>query len=415
MKITDIEFIPIFPRLAKRYEKHALLVRGLEYRLIARVKTDVGITGYGDERVRPYWEPPTQAELEPLIDRSPFDFINNSFGFSLGGALYDVMGKYLEIPAYKLMGQKLRDGVSVAAWCSNFPAKTFGEEVARAASQGYSIIKMHTHSLYDPIEQTRAAEAAAPPGFKVHYDFNGGRGRTVAGLLPLIHELETNHPIVGWIEDPLPKHDIVGWRTLREQTRIPIVMHRTLLGGLQEVLHGVADIYMLAGGHPAFSIGDTLSRGTAYGKANIQVIMQLTGGTLAKALAMHMCAVLPTATGHSIDLDDQYDEDVTADRIPVIEGYSPVPEAPGLGYEADEAAISRLAGRGPIEVPKYVGVLTLPSGRKMYSRSSPHIPGLMGREEGTVRGIDFDVWDDDGSPEFEKVYQRLQEEPSFFE
>ena len=42
-------------------------------------------------------------------------------------------------------------------------------------------------------------------------------------MLPVIAELE-QHPIVAYIEDPLKYDDIDGWRKLREQTRIPLVM-----------------------------------------------------------------------------------------------------------------------------------------------------------------------------------------------
>ena len=41
----------------------------------------------------------------------------------LAAALYDAMGKYLEIPAYKLMGPKVRDRVAVAAWTRPSPRR----------------------------------------------------------------------------------------------------------------------------------------------------------------------------------------------------------------------------------------------------------------------------------------------------
>ena len=37
------------------------------------------------------------------------------------------------------------------------------------------MIKMHTASHFDVIAQTKAAEAVAPAGFKIHYDFNHNR------------------------------------------------------------------------------------------------------------------------------------------------------------------------------------------------------------------------------------------------
>ena len=56
------------------------------------------------------------------------------------------------------------------------------------------------------------------------------------------------------------------------------------------------------------------------------------GGTLGKAMALHMAAVLPTHSAHLICLDDQYDESIyKAKRIPVVGGSSPVPRGHGLG------------------------------------------------------------------------------------
>ncbi len=405
MKITDIEIIPIFPRLAKRYDNAAGRGRmgGIDHRLVYRVHTDNGLIGYGDYD----WpgEPPDPSTVEPLIGRNPFDFINNDFNLGLGAALYDVMGKYLEVPVYKLLGQKLRDAGTVAAWTRPCPPDVFREEIKRAVSEGYTVFKMHTAAKYDPIEQARAAAEVAPEGFKVHFDFNGG-GRTLGAVLPLVAELERNHPIVGFIEDPLPRTDIDSWRRLREQTTIPIVHGgQPVLGGLHEIMHGMADIYMIGG-----PIGDTMARGIACGKANMQVIMQLTGGTLMKAMTLHMAAVLPTATGHSINLDDQYEEDITTERIPVVEGFSPVPERPGLGYEVDEEALARVAQNTPMEPPRTVGILHLPNGHRIHTPRNPHPQYYTGREEGAIRGINFEKWEDDGTPEFEQAYQQMKED-----
>ena len=102
-------------------------------------------------------------------------------------------------------------------------------------------------------------------------------------------------------------------------------MHVKRLGGLHEVPAGVADMYIIGGG-----VGPTLASGLAYGGLNIPTIMQHEGGTIGKALALHMAAVLPSMSGHSINNDDQYDQDYTTQRIEVVDGYSPVPEEVGL-------------------------------------------------------------------------------------
>ena len=159
----------------------------------------------------------------------------------------------------------------------------------------------------------------------------------------IIKELEKNYPIVGYIEDPLMRQDIDGWRRVREATGLPTIMHGTPFGGIQEIMFSQADIYMIGG-----SMGDSMATGFAYGKANIQVILQFEGGTLGKAMAMHMASVLPSHTAHSINLDDQYEDDVTCERIDVVAGFSKVPEGPGLGVEVDEDALAEMLDSGHV-------------------------------------------------------------------
>jgi L-alanine-DL-glutamate epimerase-like enolase superfamily enzyme len=403
MKITNIEIIPILPRYASRYQGREVRFYGVNQRTIYKVETDNGLVGYGDHRLGRL----ARAAVEPLIGRDPFDFVNNTFDPGLGGALYDVMGKYLGVPAYKLMGQKVRDAVSVAAWTAQASPQEFASEIERAAAQGYRTFKMHTASFHDVMEQTRAAEEVAPEGFKIHYDFNGNR--TLATVLPLIKELEA-HPVVGYIEDPLPKSDLDGWCRLRDKIEISLIFHVAFgHAGLQEVTAGVADTYLFSG----VSIGDTLISGFACARANTQVLLQLTGGTLTKAFALHIAAVLPTATGHSIHLDDQYEDDVTRECIPVVEGCSRVPEGPGLGVEVDEEKLAELAAKGaegPAELPQHIGILYLPGGQKFYTAATPHIATMTGREEGDIRGIRTELWQDDNSAEFARIYERVAKE-----
>ena len=400
MKITDVEIIPFYPRFARRNQDKLVRFRSINHRTIVKIKTDNGITGYGDYRTA---EPPA-AQVEQLIGRNPFDFVSNDLNLALGGALLDVMGKHLEVPAYKLLGPKLRDRVPVAAWSRPAPPDDLAREIQRSVAQGYTLFKMHTCEHYDVFEQNRAVEDVAPAGFKMQYDFNSNR--TLATVLPLIKQLEKS-PVVGFIEDPLVLSDVDGWCRLREKVEVPLIMHVPPLGGLQELLRGMADAYIV--GEYCGGFGDALLRGLAYGKANVQTVVQLTGGTLTKALALHMAAVLPSCTGHNIDLDDQYEEDITRSRIPVVEGYSPVPQEPGLGYEVDEEALARLAAQKITERPRYVGVLHMPGGHTFYGPSYVSPEG----EEGSVRGFSSELWEDDGSKEFAEVYERTRREGKF--
>ena len=297
MKITDVEIIPIFPRLASRYEQRKVDLHGIDCRMVYKVHADNGLVGYGDVRVRPHFEV-DKTKVSHLIGSDPFEHIHNVENVGLGGALYDLMGKYLQQPAHRLMGKKVREHVSVSAWTRPAAPADLAAEVSRAAAQGYTTFKMHSCKYHDVLEQTRAAAEVAPPGFRIHWDFNGRR--TLGAVLALVKEIERDHPIVGFIEDPLAKTDHDSWRRLREQSNLPIIMHGTSLGGAQEFLHGVADIYMLGK-----NIGETLTTGFMFSHANVRTLIQMTGGTLTKALGLHMAAVLPSCSAHNIDLDDQ--------------------------------------------------------------------------------------------------------------
>jgi L-alanine-DL-glutamate epimerase-like enolase superfamily enzyme len=405
MKITDVEIIPIYPRVAARNAAYRARFVDINQRVVFKVRTDAGIVGYGDARS----PAPARSVVEPVIGRSPFDFLQADLHVGLGAALYDVMGKYLEVPAYKLMGQKVREAVAVAAWTRPASPERLAEEVRRAAAEGYTHFKMHSCEYYDVLAQTRAGEEAAPPGFRFHWDFN--HNRTMPTVLPLLKELEKS-PVVGFVEDPLRWNDIDGWRKLRQKVGMPVIMHVPQLGGGQEMIQGCADAYMLGG-----PIGQMLRMGFAYAAANVPVLLQITGGTLTKALAMHLGAVLPTATLHSVNLDDQYEEDVTRERIPVIAGFSPVPEKPGLGVEVDEEALARCAANGPTEIPRHVAIVRLPGGRRIYypSLAAVDVHRMTGKEEGTIRGIDLELRDDDGSSDFARLYERLQRDGAFID
>ena len=100
MRIKDIKVIPIYPKLAERYQHRQVDLYGIDHRTIFRVEADNGLVGYGDQRVRPGGQP-TQSSVDPLVGQNPFDYINQNLASGLSGALYDLMGKYLEIQIIK--------------------------------------------------------------------------------------------------------------------------------------------------------------------------------------------------------------------------------------------------------------------------------------------------------------------------
>ena len=412
MKIDDIDIYCIEPKLRSDIPDYPAPLSQLHQRVVFKITLDNGVVGYGEYRCYP----PDESAVAPLIGQNPFDFINHDLNIGLSqwclglsAALYDAMGKHLEIPAHKLMGPKIRDRVAVSAWTRPCAPEVLSREVQRAVDQGYNLFKMHTCDHYDVYEQNEAVEQTAPKRFRIQYDFN--HNRSLGVVLPILKHLEKSW-VVGSVEDPLVLTDIDGWRRLREKTNIPIYMHVPPLGGLQELLHGLADGYII--GEYCGGFGDALQRGFAYSKANIPSVIQLTGGSLVTAFALHIGAVLPRVA-HTITLDDNYVEDIATARIPVIEGCSPVPSGPGLGVEVREEELLRMAKRKPYDMPRILGVTQFAGGSTLFSVGFPNLDVLMGFQEGTIREYQFNLRHDDGSNEFSQLYERARNEGSFFE
>lgn len=397
MKITDVEAIQINPKLAARNANQKPRFSGIDTQTVFKITCDNGIVGWGDCRGHVDL---AQSQIEAMIDRSPADFLTASINAGLSGATYDAVGKYLEVPAYKLIGQKVRDRVPVAAWTRPASPEDLAAEVQRAVGEGYMTFKMHSCNYYCILEQNRAVEEVAPPGFRFHWDLN--HNRPLNWVLRTVEELDKS-PVVGILEDPLNWRDLEGWRRLRNTVHMPLLMHVPQLGGGPEMLNGCADLYMIA----EQGIPEAIKRAWTCAEVNVGCVIQLTGGTLSKAMAMHLGAVAPNLS-HSTNLDDQYDEDVTGGRLEVDEGSTPVPEAPGLGVDVDEKELKRIAKNPKTEIPRIISELHMPRGGRFVQRGWPSTDRQIGYPEGGMPGIRLEILEEDGSAEWTARWDELE-------
>jgi hypothetical protein len=173
-------------------------------------------------------------------------------------------------------------------------------------------------------------------------------------------------------------------------------------------MYGCADLYMIG----EQGIGLSIKRGFACAEARVSTVIQLTGGTLCKAMALHLGAVIPNVS-HTTNLDDQYDEDGTGGRIEVEEGSSPVPEGPGLGVELDEEELARIAMNPRTELPRFIGRLRLPGGHIYYTIGYPAVSRFTGFPEGNIRGIRLEIWEEDDTPQWQQIYDQVDRQGPF--
>lgn len=414
MRITEIEVHPIFipyqefnAQVLARY--HGRAIQG---RTILVVRTDSGLEGYGES-----WG---GLEAGPLRDKylgtDPFDWLNAEADLAMNMALYDLMGKHLGVPVWKLMGPKVRAWVPVAAWTVSQAPEGMAEEVRQAVHQGYHWLKYHVDEVQNAVDQTEAMQRVAPRGFKVHYDFNFNTD--VYTMLALLKELE-RFAVAGRFEDLLPVSDEEGYRQLRAKCELPVIIHH---GPPEVMFKGLCDAYM-AGHAP---VGLAMKVGAIAEAANMPVMYQQCGGTINQAFLAHEAAVIRKATLDHVNICHLWRDDVTVERMEVVGGCVAVPAGPGLGVSLDWEKLERYKGGTPEDPGRFLVRLRYAEGLTIYTRHDPNRPGhtddlrflarlhhhrAPGYAPAYANPITTDFIDERTTPDFARLWQQTEAGP----
>ena len=134
MKIIDIEVLPLRVPYEARIRKRFYHFGMSEHLTIYKFHTDTGLVGLGENPGPPF----PQEQLDVYLGTSPFDHVMSTGVFNLDMACYDLMGKHLGVPAWKVMGQQVRPWVSMGWWMPCMPSQDTAAEVQVAVERGLS-------------------------------------------------------------------------------------------------------------------------------------------------------------------------------------------------------------------------------------------------------------------------------------
>jgi galactonate dehydratase len=152
---------------------------------------------------------------------------------ALGGieiALWDILGKSVNLPIHRLLGGKVRDKVKVYRWAggnNNAPGAA-AEEAARVVAEGAKAIKMNAcpplaaidtyGGILAAAQRARAVRDAVGPDVDIAFDFHGRCNVPMARRLA--HELEGANPL--FYEEPV-RPDYNRWLPeIARSTHVPI-------------------------------------------------------------------------------------------------------------------------------------------------------------------------------------------------
>ena len=408
MKITEIEVHQVTHEYHDWIAWQLLHYDGPRRSTVYVAHTDTGLTGLGEKGGAP--EP--QEVLDQYIGSNPFDWIGDETSIALGTAMYDLMGQAAGVPVYKLFGQKHRSWVPVSSWTVSTSPERMAEAVRRYADRGFTWMKFHLSPFENVFDQTEAMQEAAPRGFRIHYDFTGGG--TTDHMPDLLSRL-SSYRIAGCFEDSIDERDVEASIELRKRVRLPLVRHRAAFDATYEVMQGASDIYML--GH--CRISKAIEAASLFAAGDIPFMIQWVGNGITRAMVAHMMAAFPSATFHAINAGETSRSDVIEERFEPVNGFVRVPEKPGLGVTLDRGELERLSALEPAVCDPWIIRSRFANGARMYHkydvRTTRHFLVRPDWRRGKVpmsydSPITTDYWDDDGSPEWRQMMQRIETE-----
>jgi L-alanine-DL-glutamate epimerase-like enolase superfamily enzyme len=367
MKIMRVETIPIQvpiePRRATKGARGSHLTSPF---LLVKVHTDEGLIGLGEVSCTPGWSGEDQTTaahviaeyLAPrLIGEDPravervtgvirSGVANNPFTKSgLEIALWDLLGKSVGLPVYRLLGGPVREFVPTKYSVSGLAPERAAEIAAWAVSQGFRAMKVKVGiEPEEDIARVRAVREAVGPEIRLGVDANGGW--PVRTAIRTIRRLEEFG--IYFVEQPTPDLDIAWLADVRAHVSIPVMADEsvyTLQDAMAVVRAGAADVLSVY-------IGKGGGIGPARKVAAVAEAVGLTctiGSNLelgiASAAMIHLAMATPGIGAEEFPCDILspffYEDDILTEPLPIAGGSARPTERPGLGVELDEEKIAR--------------------------------------------------------------------------
>jgi L-alanine-DL-glutamate epimerase-like enolase superfamily enzyme len=412
LRIKDVERItvdvPFTPRCQEWNAREIWQWRIVE---VIRVTTDApDLVGYGETILHYTWSRVPDAAVERVRGGNPADFLgDDSLGAGLQMALYDLVGKALGVPVHRLFNlARVREWCPISWWNIDMPPEAYAAEAKEAIEKGYTSYKFKARPWWDVFAQVAAVSKVTPPHFRLDLDWNNML-LNAGNAAPVLTELDKEERVAIY-ESPIMQRDVEGHRQLRQKTTRPIALHFGEPPFPTVIRDEVCDGFVVGGG-----VASILRQGALAAAFEKPFWLQMVGTGLTTSLSAHLGAVLPFAQWPSVNCMNNYQDDLLVEPLTMRGGYVKAPDAPGLGFEIDEAALTRYKMEPPYEFPPPRLLLSVvwPGGRVMHYASLRQCWNdcQTGNQPVQERGARMEVRADDGSKEWAELYERTLRGP----
>jgi len=354
------------------------LIMGTPWRNLTYVKveTDEGLEGVGEVRVLNRTDALLgylkEAVPRYVLGQDPFDIENivqrmlrNDFvggnDISMSGiaiiemACWDIVGKALKQPVYRLLGGAVRDKIKAYAngWYTvERTPEEFHAAAQRALAKGYRALKFDPfgegYFELEAAEKRRvvslveAVRDAVGPDVDIFIEMHGRFNPITA--IEMIRELAPFKP--GWAEEPVPPDNLKALEKVAKAVNglgVPIATGERLhtLYACRELFeYQAADILQVDISH--FGGIKYTKKLAGWAEAYYMLVApHNVGGPVSTAAAFHFAACTPNfkIQENFNDFDKPYVKQAVTGLPEIKDGYFPLPQGPGLGVTLNEEVI----------------------------------------------------------------------------
>ncbi|WP_087000905.1 mandelate racemase/muconate lactonizing enzyme family protein [Rhizobium sullae] len=328
-------------------------------RLVCRIETDAGITGWGETISLIANVPAVFADVvAPLAIGYPVTDVERLHRHVLGAgfyhhkraavmaiaalemAMWDALGKQAGLPLYALWGGRWRKDVEAAAYLFTNDPAALKPRLQRFLDSGYETFKVKIG--FDEKSDILLTETARNVigGRPLRLDVNGAWN--IATAKRQLEKLKPFDP--AYVEQPLELDDLAGHAALVAGSPVPIALDESAytLSDIGNIVRAQAADVVLLDPHEAGGLWQTIKAAAICEAVGIPVTLH-SGAELAlsQSAYIHLAASIPNLS-IAIDTERAYlGGDICANPPVLADGRFEVPEEPGLGVVIDEGSLER--------------------------------------------------------------------------
>ncbi len=367
MKIVKVNATPIAIPIFRTH-KIASYTLNAGYFVLVELATDDGLVGIGEaplsmgpvfpeetwqgsvSLIQDYFakilvgkDPFNVEEIMRELDRSATR--NFTTKCAVEFALYDLMGKVLNLPAYSLLGGSYRVNIPLSWSLAIGDPEKDAEEGARLVEKGHRIFKIKFGFLDPEMDITRLKAIRAAVGNDVDLRIDVNQGWTPDVAIRTIRRIEQLDLRPTFIEQPVPAWDVKGMALIAHAVETPIMADEglfTLSDALAIIELKAADIFAIK----LMKHGGYLRSKQIAALAEAADIPCYVGSNLETGVAtlacLHFVASTPMVTyGCELFGPKLLTDDVLSIPVEYSPGMVHCPSRPGIGASLDPQKVEK--------------------------------------------------------------------------